>query len=249
MRCCVNRRYERSLGSLWTWFRLALFIPVALFVRMDSTDLGRLLVLCVPGLIIGTLWKLDWEQLLQMPQAYFNTSRDSYGFTVIGFALFTGTALLGMVLLRRRWLADSPVRILLWVVCLLLLLQGFLITQSRGSWVSLVVAAGFAFILSRRYRDRAASSPQTRILRYTAAILVLLVFTATQGQLIVSRLLQEVPVVQNIVSGKQLHSPLSSFALRWIPGPGAGVPGRSIGDGPVSVLALGIRFSVALEPV
>jgi len=206
---------EVRWSGLWAWLQLALFIPVAFFVRADPAHLGRLLLLCVLGLIIGMLWRLDWAQLLNSPRAYFDASRDGYGFPALGFALFSGTALLGMDLLRRRWWASSPLRSLFWVVCLLLLLQGFLITQARGAWFGLAVTAGFVFIHARRYRQRPVGPPQTRILRYAAVILVLVVFAATQGQMIVSRLLKEIPIVQDVVSGKQVHNPNSSFALRW----------------------------------
>lgn len=203
-------------SGLWDWLRLALFIPVAFFVRADSAHLGRLLLLCVLGLIIGMLWGLDWVQLLSSPQVYLNTSRDGYGFPALGFALFSGTAVLGMVLLRRRWWAGSPAHILLWVVCSLLLLQGFLVTQARGAWFSLAVTAGFVFIRSRRYRQRPVGPPQTRVLRYAAVISVLVVFAATQGQLIVSRLLEEVPAVQDIISRRQeYYSGGASVTLRW----------------------------------
>jgi|GEM_PF-3547059 len=42
-------------SGLWAWLQLALFIPVAFFVRADPTHLGRLLLLCVLGLIIDML--------------------------------------------------------------------------------------------------------------------------------------------------------------------------------------------------
>jgi len=203
-------------NGLWAWLQLVLFIPVAFFVRADSAHLSRLLLLCVFGLIIGMLWRLDWAQLLRSPQVYLDTSRDGYGFPALGFALFSGTAVLGMVLLRRRWWAGSPARILLWVVCLLLPLQGFFVTQARGAWFSLLATAGFVFIISRRYRQRSVSLPQTRILRYAAVILALVVFAATQGRMIVSRLLEEVPAVQDIISWRQeYYSGGASVILRW----------------------------------
>ena len=200
----------------WDWLQLALFIPMAFFVRANSEDLGRLLLFCILGLIIGALWRLDWAELLHSPQAYFYTRRDGYGSHPNEFALFSGTALLGMVLLRRRWWADgSPVRTLLWIACLLLLLQAFLVTKSRGPWFSILATIGFVFILSRHYRDGSTDLRQTRISRYAVAILVLAVLAATQGRMIVSRLLVEIPVVQDIVSGKQGYLTTSSFALRW----------------------------------
>jgi len=199
----------------WDWLQLALFIPVAFFVQANSEDLGRLLLFCILGLIIGALWRLDWAGLLHSPQAYFYTKRDGYGFHPNEFALFSGTALLGMVLLRRRWWAGSPVRTLLWIACLLLLLQAFLVTKSRGPWFSILATIGFVFILSRHHRDGSINLPQTRISRYAVAILVLAVFAATQGQMIASRLLAEIPIIQDIASGKQEYLTTSSFALRW----------------------------------
>lgn len=75
-------------SGLWAWLQFALFIPVAFFMRADPTHLGRLLLLCMLGLIIGMLWRLDWAQLLDSPRAHCDASRDGYGFPTLGVRPF-----------------------------------------------------------------------------------------------------------------------------------------------------------------
>ncbi len=150
------------LASAADWIQLCVFVPVAYALRGDQRRLIQLLALALFGLLLGGLWRLDWSLLLS-DSAGFLSSRPGFGFPAIVFALFSGIALIGLFVLRARWWSASAWGlggwwVLLWLVAVALVLQGFVVTLSRGAWIALactvVVAVldGQARVLCRAVR-------------------------------------------------------------------------------------------------
>jgi O-antigen ligase len=223
-------------GSRWQgaldWAQLAAFVPVAYALRGDSRRLMLLSGLALAGLLLGMLWRMDWALAVQGFTELLE-SRPGFGFTAIAFALYAGTALLGLVLLRRRcWsAADGRVstwRAGLWVVAVLVVFQGFMLAQSRGAWLGLGAALLVALIANRRGpggpHEAAAGAdgeahaaistaiPRRALLIGLAAFVLLALLNAEQ---IAGRFVEEAGIVRALASGELDYSQTSSLSLRW----------------------------------
>ena len=141
-------------ASVADWVQLCVFVPVACALRGDQRRLLQLLALALFGLLLGGLGRLDWALLLS-DSTVFLGSRPGFGFPAIVFALFSGIALIGLFVLRARWWSAS-VRgigawgVVLWLVAAAMLLQGFVLTLSRGAWIALACTVVVAVWMGRR---------------------------------------------------------------------------------------------------
>jgi O-antigen ligase len=209
-------------GAAWSaaldWIQLLVFVPVAYALRGDQRLLLRLLLLAVIGLLLGMMWRLDWNLLLADPLGLLG-SRPGFGFPTIAYALYSGTALLGLILLRERfWHGASDratvPRITLWLLLLLLLAEGFLITQSRGAWLALAMTGAIGIFSAWR---GPLQMPDSRS-RVTAVVLtvaaLLLVITANAPR-ITDRLAAEADVARALAEGEVDYRQESSLSLRW----------------------------------
>lgn len=197
------------------WAQLAVFVPVAYAIGGDRHRLLRVLALALAGLVLGGLYRLDWALLLADPAA-FAESRPGFGAPAIVFALFSGTALLGLFTLRRRWWGgrDDPahrLRIALWLAVTVLVAQAFLLTLSRGAWLALAATAvlGLLLVASRRGRRR---SP--RLLTWLGAGAVAVLVLMNAGAML-ERVADEFDTARALVRGELSYAEDSSFSQRW----------------------------------
>jgi O-antigen ligase len=203
-------RDPASAQALWNaaadWLALLVFIPFGYFLAEDSRRLGRLLALSLTGLIAGMLWRLDWGLLLASREAFL-ASRPGFGFPAIAFALYSGSGILGLVFLARRFRpagTEAPcgaIKALGWTFGLALLAAGFVGTQSRGSWIALMAALVFGFLLAYRVGPKV---PQERAARQTgpaplaallAAVLAVGLLLAYNGERMLTRTAVELDAI------------------------------------------------------
>lgn len=155
----------RTWATVFDLAQLAVFVPIAFAIGGDRRLLRQLLVLALVGLIIGTLWRADWPLMLADWHGYILT-RPGFGFPALAYALYAGTALIGLVALRHRvwygvgrhwrWWAFAC-----WLAAFLLLLQGVVMTSARGSWLALTLVALLGLLLHWR-AGRPVSAQQGR---------------------------------------------------------------------------------------
>lgn len=157
-----NPELSADLGEgMADWLKLLWFIPFGFCLGGNLRLFVAMLGLALAGLIIGMFRKLDWALLLSDPSAYLAVS-DGFGFTDTAFALYSGTALIGLVTLGGRVLGATgsgrPWRTaalaLAWLAALAVLAQGFIQSQSRGAW--LAIGLTLAVILLERHRQSRA---------------------------------------------------------------------------------------------
>jgi O-antigen ligase len=197
------------------WAQLAVFVPVAYVIGGSQRRLLLVLALALLGMVLGGLYRLDWALLLAEPAA-FAESRPGFGAPAIVFALFSGTALLGLFALRRRWWGgrDDPahrLRIALWLAVTALVAQAFLLTLSRGAWLALAATAvlGLLLVANRRGRRR---SPRLLTWLGGGAVAVLVLMNA--GSML-ERVTAEFDTARALVQGEVGYVPDSSFSQRW----------------------------------
>lgn len=208
-------------GDAWevalSWAQLFVFVPVAYALAGQQRLLLRLLLLILIGLLLGTLWRLDWPLLMSDAEGFFG-SRPGFGFPALGYALFAGTALIGLLTLRHRcwWRADGRLRfwvLPLWVVAFALLAEGFILTQARGSWLGLGVLGlvGAALWLRRQLRER-GRVPRTPLV---LAILALVLLIGLNAGEILERLSEEQEAAEQLLRGSVPADQITSISLRW----------------------------------
>ena len=209
-------------GAAWSaaldWIQLLVFVPVAYALRGDQRLLLRLLLLAIIGLLLGTLWRLDWDMLLADPLGFLG-SRPGFGFPTIAYALYSGSALLGLILLRERFWHDASgratvPRMTLWLLLLLLLAEGFLITQSRGAWIALAMTGVIGIVSAWRGPMRLPTS-RSRGAAVVLTVAALLLVTTVNAPRITDRLAAEADVARALAAGEVDYHQASSLSLRW----------------------------------
>jgi heptosyltransferase-1 len=217
-------------SAAFDWARLMALIPAAYAIGGDRARLWRLLQLALVGLVLGMFWRLDWALLLSDPAEFFDR-RNGFGFGAIAFGLYSASALLGLILLRRwLWGATGRIhwgRVLGWSIAAALLLQGLLMSKARGAWLALLVALPVGLWLARR-RPRgseptandagADAHGQQRVPRRIAIVLVAAALAAlvlANAGRIGERLADERGITTALVSGEVAPDPHSSLSLRW----------------------------------
>ena len=205
---------------IWTgargWLRLLVFIPFAYFLGAAPRRLSRLLVLTCIGMIMGMLMNVDWNLIRSHPDQFLH-HRTGYRYPAIAFGLYSGAAVLGLVLLARRcwgepgWTAAKVLRRLMWLVCIVILLQGLVQTYSRGTWIAFTIALVTCLWLVR-HSVAVVRIPRS-LLALWAAIPV--IFIMLNGDQVATRLTEELDTAVKVMRGEKTDVSYSSFELRW----------------------------------
>jgi O-antigen ligase len=126
-----------QVSQAWAWFRLWLFLIVACWLHGESRQSGRLLLFALSGLLAGTV-----SHLLIHPHILWSGTRTGFHLKIIAFGLYSSTAILGLsVFAPRLWGRRKPrlffaFRVGLWLITVAILIQGLIMTQSRGAWLT-----------------------------------------------------------------------------------------------------------------
>jgi len=212
-----------ELGTALDWARISVFVPAAYAVAAKPARLPLLLLLALLGLLGGMLLRLDWT-LLHTDVGAFLGSRPGFGFGAIAFALFSATALLGLVLLRIRcWHDGGPDgtrwwRPAGWGVATMLALQGLVMSQSRGTWLAFLTALAMGLWLQWRQRPSLGSvrgvARSHRALVAVSALALLGILSINAGRLS-ERALEEWDTLQAIATAQSVPVSETSLSLRW----------------------------------
>jgi O-antigen ligase len=152
------------ISQAWAWLRLWFVLVVAWWLQGDSRRSARLLLLALLGLLLGTV-----GHLLVHPDILSSGIRTGFHLKIIAFGLYSSTAILGLLvfaprLLGRKELRPSFVlRVGLWFITLAVLVQGLIMTQSRGAW--LTAAIGIPAVTMVRYWKADSRQGRSRRLR------------------------------------------------------------------------------------
>ena len=124
----------------WAWLRLWLLLVVAWWLKGDFRQSGRLLLLALFGLLVGI-----GVQLLTHPHMVSSGVRTGFHLKIIAFGLYSSTAILGLSVFAPRLLGRKELRpsfafrVGLWLITLAILVQGLIMTQSRGAWLTAAI--------------------------------------------------------------------------------------------------------------
>lgn len=211
-----------DLGTTLDWARISVFAPAAYAVASRPARLPLLLLLALTGLLGGMLLRLDWTLLLTDVGTFLET-RTGFGFGTIAFGLFSATALLGLILLRALCWRDGSGRLRWWRlggwgVATVLVLQGLVMSESRGTWLAFLIALAVGLWLQSRHRARlrsvggATSYPR---LAAAAAAAVLIGLAVVNAERLSERALEEVDTLQAIATTQSVPASEASLSWRW----------------------------------
>jgi O-antigen ligase len=186
------------------WLKLMLFIPLAYWAAGRPDRVRLILLLGLAGFTLATLRKIDWATF---DAAFFSTRFESY-LPAIAFGMFAGLGALGLLATRRafwvvrdrpwkRWLAVT-----LWTAWLLIMLEGLLLSQSRGSWLGFL--GGLAVLIFLEWRAQQATTARPTRRRWPVILLVAATLGAilsTQYRTIEMRLTDQTDTLQQVISG------------------------------------------------
>lgn len=181
-----------------SWAKLVLLIPFAYWAAADPVRIRRVLLLLLLGFTLGFLRKIDWAAF---DAAFFQTRFENYLPGNV-FGMFAGLGVLGLVVFRRRFFGEGSrgtlrlARVILWVLLLAVLLEGLLLSFSRGSWLAFVAAA---LLYLWQERQRGAGRRHGAALLAFGALFALL--AAAHWGSIEVRLREEIPILEQVVQG------------------------------------------------
>lgn len=204
--------YGMRLEAAAQWAQLMLFVPVAYLLGGDQPRVLRLTGLALIGLVVGALWRLDWALLITDPGTFVQL-RPGFGFPANVFALFSGTALIGLVILRQRcWAVGGPraLRLGLWWLVSLAVAQGFLLTLSRGAWLALALTAAVGLVSALR-RSGWRAPPRFALVLAAGCVALLLLYSAPMAE----RLAWEWDTVRGMIAGEIDYAADSPLSQRW----------------------------------
>jgi O-antigen ligase len=134
--------------AIWVWSAPFLFVVIAWWLHMDLRQIPRVMLAAMVGIVFGVLRKSDWS----LADKILGGLRYHFGYAALGLAFIASVVLVGLYLFRPRitgfQIKGTPRPILgwaLWIASVLFFLGIVVVTQSRGSILSLaIVMTGYA---------------------------------------------------------------------------------------------------------
>ena len=201
------------------WVTLFLYFIPAWWISRSSKRIPLVLSLMLAGFTLGSLSSLDAATLSQIQEG-FRTGLH-YGKPII-FGFDCAVALLAMTILTAYWINPAnPMnkgrRILLLglaLIALLLYLQGLVISQSRGVWLSLLIALPVAILLLWWTNDRRHTRTRGALIALAAGTIMVLAALAINWGTINQRLTTERQAMTSVVTEGLDQAPLGSVTYR-----------------------------------
>lgn len=139
----------------FAWAGLCSFVVIGSWVEPRRVPI--LAGLALAGLLLGAAYRQEWAELRSLLQG----GRGGFGYTIPQAGLFTAVAATGLLAFAPRiWRVEkgglSFGRLLTWSILFGVVVEMLLITQSRASWIAIIVVAvaGGAWIAQRAWIGR-----------------------------------------------------------------------------------------------
>ena len=134
--------------AIWVWSAPFLFVVIAWWLHMDLRQIPRVMLAAMVGIVFGVLRKSDWS----LADKILGGLRYHFGYAALGLAFIASIVLVGLYLFRPRitgfQIKGKHRPILgwaLWIASVLFFLGILIVTQARGSILSLaIVMTGYA---------------------------------------------------------------------------------------------------------
>ncbi len=200
------------------WATLWLFPLVAWWAQGNVKRLINLLGLAWISLVLGILRKADWARW----ESLLEGGRSGFGMTALGTALFSGVAVMGLILLAPRLWGDPQkrtffaLRIMLWLTVLFACLFVLIVTQSRAVWILVGIVLPFTLLLRVRGSVVTEYVHDHKITASVSLLVVVLMggVLANYAGPVKKRLLSEQNTIEKILARDWGNIPLTSIGAR-----------------------------------
>jgi O-antigen ligase len=208
----ANYAERYSAGLIYLW----LFSLIGWYLRRRD-ELARWLAgLAAIGLCIQVLLFIDWQNL-----STFIKQRQDFGFSVAGAALICALSIWGLAFFGafsyRMYSGWKKWGIMIvGSLGIVLLSESLIITQSRATWMALLVSlvfAGVLFVSMERAALKAANKRYLIIMAVMVTVLLSALLAANYAQL-THRITQESGVYKTLLSFDRSQIPYSSIGAR-----------------------------------
>lgn len=131
-----------QLKDAWSLIQLLLLLIAAWWLGARESRITTLLLLAMLGFIVKSLYILDMTQWLAIVQGQL---RVGLGMNIVPFGFYCATGVVGLVLMAPRFWGSAHqstlfgLRMAVWVLCLGLLIEGVIVSQSRITWLALIL--------------------------------------------------------------------------------------------------------------
>ncbi|NOZ09836.1 MAG: O-antigen ligase family protein [Gammaproteobacteria bacterium] len=131
-----------QLKDTWSLIQLLLLLTAAWWLGAKESRITTVLLLAMLGFIVKSLYILDvtqWHAIVQ------GQMRVGLGMNIVPFGLYCATGVVGLVLMASRFWGNTHrpgqfgLRVLVWALCLGLLIEGVIVSQSRTTWLALAL--------------------------------------------------------------------------------------------------------------
>jgi O-antigen ligase len=210
-----------QLTNAWEFLHLWAFTIVAWWLAGDSRRIHHILWLALASFFIGVAMRLEPATLADLLAG----GRTGFGLATIAFGLYSATAALGLIVFAPRLWGTTRkrpwfiARAGLWFLLLLLALQGLIVTQSRTTWIAMVLALlPVVVLLARRWSRAPHASTLTRRAWLLGLGLALLTVIAINFNTIQQRLGAEADTLSAVTSLDYRNIPshrMSSMGVRF----------------------------------
>lgn len=203
-------------GAALSWFSLWLFVVTGWWCAGNSRRIRAILSLAFASFVVSLLLAFDWAQWHEI---LIEGRRSGIGFTAAATGLYTATALLGWLLLARPWDLTLKSRVtvglafIVWMAVIILLIQVIIITQSRTTWLALLLVG-----VSLAVFAKGAIRKKVNFRRSVVASLIvfcLLGILYSNSEVIRSRLSLEHTPLEHILKLDWSHIAYSSVGVRF----------------------------------
>lgn len=206
---------SKQPGAALSWFSLWLFVVIAWWCAGDKHRIRAVLSLALASFIMSLLLAFDWPQWYAI---LIEGRRSGIGFTAAAAGLYAATALLGWLLLAAPWSLDlksritSRLAVTAWIAVLVLLIQVIIVSQSRTSWLALILVGIPLAVLATKATRKKINFRRSVVIGITVFGLLGIVYS--NSEVIRSRLSLAHTPLEQMVELDWSHIPYSSVGVR-----------------------------------
>jgi len=194
------------------FLKLSLFFVVGWWARGDERKLKLLLLVALAGVLLNTLKRVEWDTLPAVLQA---GGRTGFGVQIPVAALLSSSVIVGLVGLQRSCVFSgdkfSPGRSLLWLSVLSISALIVFYTQTRTTWLTLVLLLPLMLFV-RYFLLTDARLFWPRLLVFVG-VLAAVFIGLSQSEIVSARIDEEMFTIKAILSGDAV--PGGSVGLRY----------------------------------
>lgn len=205
------------------WLILPGFLVLAWWLKADGRRIAALIFGALVSRLIGLGGMVNWHDVLRF-QADWQTG---FNMTAQTSGLIAASTLLGLFLLLpgllgngfKRSRPKQLIRLGIWIIAAYLNLYLLLVSQSRGTWLALLLAS--SWVVHYQFRNRPSAGEQLKTVRWSlilvtsGVLLLVMIGVFRNADSFMRRTAPDFKVAESILRGEVDKYPKSSFFLRF----------------------------------